>query len=68
MKDLIFCSIKVLCPKCDFQFLDVSLESLQAKEEISCPKCNHTFTPNVNVDQLLKLIRVAEKDDFSQEH
>lgn len=60
MEDLIFEPIKAVCPKC-LTFLLVSFESLQEGEEVICSKCNHRFTPNVDVDRLVKIMKAIEE-------
>jgi hypothetical protein len=60
MEDLIFIPLQVVCSKC-ITTIRVSLESLDESEEVVCPKCNFVFIPDIDVKQLLELMREIEK-------
>lgn len=59
MQDLIFVPLHLRCHECCVQ-IQVSIESLDDNEEIKCPECGLVFTPNIDVDLLLKLMKQAE--------
>jgi phage FluMu protein Com len=63
MEDLIFTPLKVRCPKCA-EFSMVSIESLDANEEVICPRCNFVYFTDIDADKLLKLIKVVEKSEI----
>lgn len=60
MEDLIFITPKIYCPKCS-RMIETSIEELDDNEEITCPHCSFVFTPNFDVEKLLKLMKEVEK-------
>lgn len=65
MEDLVFTPLHVRCWKCSTP-IQVSFESLDDNEEVTCPECGFVFAPDMNVDKLLKLIKAAEKNDWEK--
>lgn len=59
MQDLIFIPLYLRCWECYTQ-IQVSIESLNDNEDVKCPECDFIFTPNIDVDLLLKLMKEAE--------
>jgi hypothetical protein len=60
MEDLVFTTPHVYCPDCR-HLIDTSIEELADNDEITCPQCSFIFTPNIEVDKFLKLIKEVEK-------
>ena len=59
MEDLIFIQPQVICPKCS-KFIDTSIEGLDDNEELTCSRCTFVFTPNINADKFVKLVKKVE--------
>lgn len=62
MEDLIFTPPQVHCPNCS-KLATTSIEELSDNEEITCSHCGFAFTPNIEVDKFLRLIKEIEKDN-----
>ena len=65
MEDLIFTPFQVPCPKCA-KLAFVTIESLFDNEEVTCQKCSFIFLPNIDVDKLLKLLKLVENSKIIQ--
>lgn len=59
LQDLIFNPIQVPCFNC-FNLISVTIEGLDDKEEITCPKCNCIFISSLDVNKFLKLVKEIE--------
>lgn len=60
LRDLIFLPFGVKCSKC-LKVNKVSFEELQFNDEITCLKCGNVFSPNIDTEALLALIRKSEE-------
>lgn len=65
LTDLIFKPFEVICPQCRKR-VTVMFEELQFNDELTCPKCENVFSPNIDTKALLELIKMVE-DRSSQE-
>lgn len=65
MKDLIFTPFGVRCPGCR-QLAKLSFEELQFNDAITCSGCENIFSPNIDTQVLLKMIKMVEES--SSEH
>lgn len=60
MDDLIFNPLRIICPECGLH-IGTTIEELQYKDEITCPRCRFPFIPNIEVDGLIDLMKMAER-------
>lgn len=59
-EDLIFRPFQIRCPQCR-KHVEVSFEELQFNDELKCPNCENAFTPNIDAQALLALVRKTEE-------
>jgi hypothetical protein len=59
-EDLIFKPFRIRCPKCR-KPIEVLFEELQFNDELTCSNCENIFTPNIDAQALLALVRKTEE-------
>lgn len=52
-------NLQIHCRKCH-KLIDVSIEMLRENSELKCAKCGFVFTPDIDVEALLLLMKKAE--------
>lgn len=52
-------NLQIPCRSCR-KLVDVTIEDLREDKVIVCPKCDFSFAPNIDVEKLLELMKMAE--------
>lgn len=52
-------NLQIHCRQCR-KLIDVSIEGLRENSELHCSYCGFSFTPDIDVENLLKLMKKAE--------
>lgn len=52
-------NLQIHCKGCK-KLMPVDFKDLRENNLITCPRCEHSFAPDINVEILLKLIKQAE--------
>lgn len=60
-------NLQIHCQQCR-KLLDVSIADLRENSERKCCYCGFLFTPDIDVESLLKLMKKAEDSMLDSEH